>query len=273
MAGEKIYELRDVAYSYLGRFKALDGVSLDINKGERIALLGANGSGKSTLLLILAGLAFPGEGSIRFFGESLEEKSFNNIRFQRNFRTKVGIVFQNSDIQLFNSSVEDEMLFGLTQLDLPKKEMDRRIEKYTALLNIVHLKDRHPQHLSMGEKKKVAIAATLVMEPEIILLDEPSAGLDPRTSRALIDMILELGMKGYTIITSTQDIHIVQEISDRAIVLSEDKKIVMDGNVSSVLDDRLFLEKHNLVHIHVHEHGGRAHVHPHEHPSHEHPHS
>ena len=165
------------------------------------------------------------------------------------------------------------MLFGLIQLDLPKKEMDQRIEKYTALLNIAHLKDRHPQHLSMGEKKKVAIAATLAMEPEIVLLDEPSAGLDPRTSRALIDTILELGMKGYTIITATQDIHIVQEISDRAIVLSEDKKIAMDGDVSSVLDDKLFLEKHNLIHVHAHEHGGKPHVHPHEHPSHEHPHS
>lgn len=265
MAGETVYELREVSYSYLGRFKALDGVSLNIRKGERVTLLGANGSGKSTLLLILAGLAFPGEGTVRFFGETLEEKSFTNIHFQRNFRTRVGIVFQNSDIQLFNSSVEDEMLFGLIQLGLPKKETGERLEKYMSLLQISHLRDRHPQQLSMGEKKKVAIAAILAMEPEIVLLDEPSAGLDPRTSRTLIDMILELGVKGYTIITSTQDIHIVQEISDRAIVMSEDKKIAMDGDVSSVLGDKPFLEKHNLVHAHAHEHGGKAHVHSHEH--------
>lgn len=272
MAGETIYELKDVSYAYLGRFKALDGISLSIKKGERAALLGANGSGKSTLLFILAGLAFPGEGTVKYFGEPLEEARFGDRRFQRDFRTKVGVVFQNSDVQLFNSTVEDEMLFGLIQLDLPKSDLDDRLKRYMALLKIERLSDRHPQQLSMGEKKRVAIASTLAMEPEIILLDEPSAGLDPRTSRTLVDTILELGRKGYTIITSTQDMHIVQEIADRAIVLSEDKKIVIDGDVRSVLNDRSFLERHNLIHIHAHEHGMSSHVHPHEHPSHDHPH-
>ena len=272
MENNAVYELNNVSYSYAGRFTALSNVDLKIDKGEKIALVGANGSGKSTLLLVLAGLFFPEAGTIKFLGEDLKEESFNLSSFQKNFRSRVGILFQNSDVQLFNSSVDDELIFGLTQLGLTEAETGRRMEEYVDLMDIGHLMQRHPQQLSIGEKKRVAIASVFAMEPEIILLDEPTSGLDPRTSRHLIDAIFKFGQKGCTIITATQDIHIVPEISDRVVVMGEDKRKVRDGAAEEVLKDFAFLEAHNLIHNHVHRHKDIAHVHPHGHPSHEHTH-
>jgi cobalt/nickel transport system ATP-binding protein len=273
MADKTIYELRDVSYSYLGRFPALEKISMSIREGEHIALLGANGSGKSTLLMVLAGLAFPDKGTVKFYGEELKEGSFQDPLFQVRFRSTVGIVFQNSDIQLFNSNVEDEISFGLSQLDIPKDEAATRVARYMSLMDIEYLKDRHPQYMSMGEKKRVAIASVLAMEPKVVLLDEPTAGLDPRTSRHLVEMIVELESKGCTVIISTQDIHLVPEVADRAVILGENKEIVKDEDICYALADREFLERHNLVHVHTHRHGDKTHAHAHEHPGHDHPHS
>lgn len=273
MKNDAVYELNNISYSYSGRFGALKEIDLKIGEGEEIALIGANGSGKSTLLLMLAGLFFPDSGSIKFFGADLREESFDKPSFQKNFRSRVGIVFQNSDVQLFNSSVDDELMFGLTQLGLPREEIDRRLKEYVSLMDIGHLLQRHPQQLSIGEKKRVAIATVLVMEPEIILLDEPTSGLDPRTSRHLIDAIRKFSQKGCTIITSTQDIHIVPEIAHRLVVMGEDKRKVRDGNAEEILKDLAFLEAHNLIHSHMHKHEAVAHTHPHGHPSHDHTHN
>lgn len=270
--GEIIYEMKDVSYRYLARFAALKDIDLTIKRPEKIALVGANGSGKSTLLFVLAGLIFPGSGVIKFMGSDLNEEGLQDPVFRKDFRTSVGIVFQNSDAQLFNSSVEDELLFGLTQLKVPQDEIDRRLDKYIGLMGIGHLKDRHPQYLSIGEKKRVAIASVLAMEPEVILLDEPTSGLDPRTTRHLIDAIAAFGDEGRTIVTATQDIHIVPEIADRVIVMGEDKGIARDGSAGEVLADSSFLEEHNLIHAHAHKHRDKTHAHPHEHPSHDHPH-
>lgn len=268
----KLYELDKVSYSYLGRFKALEGVCFSVSKGEKVVLLGANGSGKSTLLILMAGLIFPDDGIIRFTDNPLTEENLSDGEFRKFFRQRVGIVFQNSDAQLFNSTVRDEVLFGLTQLGLSRGEIDRRLDGYIKDMEIAHLIDRHPQYLSIGEKKRVALASVLCMEPEVILLDEPTAGLDPRTTRHLIDTISRLGEKGYTVITATQDIHVASEISDRAIILGEDKKIALDKPIQETLEDRAFLERHNLVHVHAHRHDGQLHVHPHEHPDHHHLH-
>ena len=272
MKNDAAFDIKDLSYSYLGRFNALHKINLEIAAKERIALLGANGSGKSTLLLVLAGLVFPSEGSVKFFGEELREESFVTPAFQKNFRSRVGIVFQNSDIQLFNSNVTDELLFGLLQLGLRKDEIDRRVTRYTDLMEIGLLRDRNPQYLSAGEKKRVAIASVLAMEPEIMLLDEPTAGLDPKTTRHLIDAISVFGREGRTIVTTTQDIHMVPEIADRVIVLGEDKGIVRDGPAEEILNDTEFLVLHNLVHTHAHKHKDTTQVHPHEHPSHDHSH-
>lgn len=267
-----MYDFKNVSYSYMGRFQALSGASLTIRSGERIALIGANGSGKSTLLLALAGLVAPDDGSIVFSGTELKEEGLNSPAFQEFFRSRVGIVFQNSDVQLFNSTVEDELLFGLVQLGLAKEEIAFRLKKYISLMDIGHLASRHPQNLSIGEKKRVAIASVLVMEPEVMLLDEPTAGLDPRTSRHLIDAISTSSADNRTIITATQDIHIVAEIADRVIVLGEDKRVAKDGPAQEILNDIAFLESHNLIHVHAHKHKSTVHVHPHEHPSHDHTH-
>lgn len=272
MKNDLLYEVRSVSYSYLGRFAALKNINLAIRRGERIALLGANGSGKSTLLLVLAGLICPDEGTVMFSGSPLTEEALLDAAFQRTFRGSVGLIFQNSDIQLFNSSVRDEIEFGLAQLNFSGEEARLRLEKYVTLMDIERLLDRHPQYLSAGEKKRVAIASVLAMEPEVLLLDEPSAGLDPKTTRHLIDTMSELGEKGYTIITATQDVHIVPEIADRAVVLTENKEIAADNDISTILDDIEFLSAHNLIHIHAHRHRGKVHVHPHDHPPHEHHH-
>lgn len=272
MADKLLYELKRVSYSYLDKYSALKNINMCIREGECIALLGANGSGKSTLLLMLAGLIFPDEGSAEFLGNLLSEKKFSDESFRKLFRSRVGIVFQNPDMQLFNSNVTDEIMFGLLQLGLSEDEIKRRLKDSMSLLAIDHLKDRHPQYLSIGEKKRVAIASVLAMEPDIILLDEPTASLDPRTTRHFIDTIAILSEKGKTIITATQDIHIIPEIADRAIVLSEDKKLVKDDDMCEVLKDKELLERHNLIHSHIHTHEGKPHVHPHEHPDHHHPH-
>lgn len=272
MGNEIVYELRNISFAYSGRFPALERVDLAIGRGEKTALLGANGSGKSTLLLILAGLVFPSEGSIKFMNQDMGEGSFAAAPFRKFFRSRTGIVFQNSDTQLFNSSVADEVMFGLVQLKLSRKEIEERISGYMALMAIERLKDRHPQDLSIGEKKRVAIASVLAMEPEVILMDEPTAGLDPRTARHLIDAIQMFSEKGATIITATQDIHIVSEIADRVVVLGEDKRKVRDGRAEEILKDTAFLEEHNLIHMHAHKHEDTTHVHPHEHPDHHHSH-
>jgi cobalt/nickel transport system ATP-binding protein len=272
MGDNMLFELKDVTYSYSARFKALNAVSFGIKAGETLALLGANGSGKSTLLMVLAGLLFPDTGLVRYSGSDLTEEMLAAPDAQRSFRSSVGIVFQNSDVQLFNSNVRDELLFGLVQLGLSRDEIDRRVKKYVELMDIGHLIERHPQNLSVGEKKRVAIAAVLAMEPQVLLLDEPTAGLDPRTSRHLIDAISVFSEEHRTVITATQDIHIVAEIACRIIVMGEDKRIVRDGAAEEILKDNAFLEAHNLVHAHVHRHKDTVHVHPHEHPSHDHEH-
>ena len=272
MGNTAVYELSGVSYSYAKRFEALRDIDLKIDAGERIALLGANGSGKSTLLLVLAGLYYPDRGTVRFFGEDFSEESFSAPLFQRNFRSRVGIVFQNSDVQLFNSSVDDELVFGLAQLELPNDQIGRRVKEYAELMDVAHLLKRHPQQLSIGEKKRVAIASVFAMEPEVLLLDEPTSGLDPRTTRHLIDVIRKFGEKGCTIITSTQDIHIVPEIAARVVVMGEDKRKVRDGSAEDVFRDLAFLETHNLLHSHIHKHKDIAHTHPHGHPSHDHTH-
>jgi cobalt/nickel transport system ATP-binding protein len=166
--------------------------------------------------------------------------------------------------------VEEELFFGLMQLRLDKREIEGRVRKYSALMEIEHLLNRSPQYLSIGEKKKVAIASVFVMEPEILLLDEPSAGLDPRTSRSLVDAINVFWSEGRAVITATQDMHIVSEIADRIMVLSEDKRIAGDGKADIILADRKFLEEHNLVHSHTHRHKGITHLHAHEHTEHHH---
>ncbi|HCJ66617.1 MAG TPA: nickel ABC transporter ATP-binding protein [Elusimicrobia bacterium] len=263
-----IFELRNVCFSYHGKFPALRGIDISIGQGQKITFIGANGSGKSTLLHLLDGLIFADKGSIKFFGEELNERCFSDANFSRIFRRAVGLVFQNSDVQLFCPTVKEDIVFGPLQLGIERKEIESRLERVTSILNLNNLFERSPHQLSIGEKRKVAIASTLMINSDVLILDEPTAGLDPLTARHIIDLLLQENQSGKTIITSTHDLHIVEEISDTVYVLGQEKNIVATGSPEEILRDSRLLEDNNLVHIHTHRHKDKMHIHSHQHLEH-----
>jgi len=263
-----IFDLRNVSYSYVGKIDALKDVSLKIGLGEHVSIIGSNGSGKSTLLAILNGLIYPTAGDFYAFGNQITEEVFDSIKdndFRTYFRTKVGFVFQNSDVQLFSPTVFQEIAFGPLQLNISPEEVTTRVENVLEMMQITKLRDRSPHTLSGGEKKKVCIASVLVNNPDVLLLDEPSAGLDPRTQLWLVELLQELGAAGKTIITATHDLEIIDQISKRAIVMGEDHTVKKDGPTTKVLDDMALLLSVNLVHEHMHFHGKTVHEHIHAH--------
>lgn len=258
-----IFELTDVHFSYLGKYPALCGVDMSIKKGQKLSILGANGTGKSTLLHLLDGLIFPEKGTIKALGRELKESSFDDADFSRDFRSKVGLVFQNSDVQLFCPTVKEEIIFAPLQLGVAQAQIKRRLEYFVDIFHLQELVNKSPYQLSVGEKRKVAIASTLIIDPEIIILDEPTAGLDPQTSMQVIDIIIQANEQGKTIITATHDLHIVEEISDIVYVFGQEKKISRGGPAHQLLTDIEFLKKNNLVHIHIHRHKDKRHTHHH----------
>ena len=243
-----VFSCRDLRYSYLDRFPALDGVSLDVVAGEKLALLGANGCGKSTLLKVLDGLVFPTGGTFHAFGELVTEDTVEDEQFSKGFRSRVGFVFQNSDAQVFSPTVREEVAFGCLQLGMSQDETLARVEDVLAMLDIADLADRAPFQLSGGQKKRVAIASVLVMNPEVLLFDEPTAALDPRTQHWLAELLVELNRAGKTIVLATHDLDVLDLVADRALVFSEEHRIVGSGTPAEVLADRALLESVNLVH-------------------------
>ena len=204
--------------------------------GKRVALLGANGSGKSTLLRLLDALYFPDSGSISFHGQPLDQDRFEDDRFAFDFRRRVGLVFQNPDVQLFNPTVFDEVAFAPLQLRWTKEEIVRRVDQMLDMMEIGHLKDRPPHRLSGGEKKRVALASVLVLDPEVLLLDEPTAALDPRSQSQIIDLLIGWGDGSKTVITATHDLGLVEDIADYCFVLQHGR-IAAEGNPADVLRD------------------------------------
>jgi len=263
-----IFELKDVYFSYLGKFPALCGIDIRINQGQKVSIIGANGTGKSTFLQILDGLIFADRGVLSFCGQQLNEEIFNDAKFSREFRSKVGFIFQNSDVQLFCPTVKEDIVFGPLQLGLAKGQIQKRLEKLIVTLKIEELLDRPPYQLSIGEKRKIAIASTLIIDPQVLILDEPTAGLDPLTTRNIIDLLIAENNSGKTIITATHDLHIVEEISDIVYVFGRGKSIVKSGLANNILNDPALLKENNLVHIHSHQHQDKVHVHPHLHSEH-----
>jgi cobalt/nickel transport system ATP-binding protein len=245
---EPVFQLDNVVYAYDGGITALHGISLTVPAGARVALLGANGSGKSTLLRVLDGLCFPQAGALRCFGTPLTEDKLQDDDFAYAFRRRVGLVFQNPDVQLFNASVFDELAFGPLQLRWPKEEIRRRGGETLHTLGIAHLKDRPPHRLSAGEKKRVALASVLILEPEVILLDEPAAGLDPNSQGQMLEILA--GWKGgaKTVVIATHDLATVEEIADHGVVLCQGK-VAAEGLVSDVLKDGALLRETGLVHV------------------------
>jgi cobalt/nickel transport system ATP-binding protein len=265
-----IFELRDVCFNYDG-IPALRGLSLEIAAGERLVLLGANGSGKSTLLRLLDGLYPPAQGVISFDGTPLTPECLQDDRFALPFRRRVALVFQNPDVQLFNPTVWDEVAFAPLQLEWPKEQVIARVDRTLELMRISQLRDRPPHRLSGGEKKRVALASVIVLDPDVLLLDEPTATLDPRSQSQIIDLIQEWKGTAKTVIAATHQLEIVEDIADRVVVL-EEGRVAADGTAEEVLANHELLLGANLVHDHRHSHGGVTHSHPHlhSHAKHEH---
>lgn len=263
MRGAPVFELHDVHYSYARKHTALDGISLTICEGEMVALLGANGCGKSTLLKVLDGLYQPSEGSLRVLGEDMKAIE-GDQQATHHFHRQIGLVFQDPDVQLFSPTVGDDVAFGPLQLGLELAEVRRRVEAALAQMGIEHLRDRAPFELSGGEKKRAAIATVLSLEPDVILLDEPTASLDPRTKWVLVNLIRQLGERGKTLITATHELEIVPFIAQRVIVLGENRRVLADGAPDEILNDDALLVRANLIHEHLHRHAEIVHEHPHE---------
>jgi cobalt/nickel transport system ATP-binding protein len=238
----------DVSYTYLDRYPALEAVSMSVRRGEKLALLGANGSGKSTLLKILDGLVFPDSGTYEAFGSPVTEETLEDEQMSMGFRSRVGFVFQNSDAQVFSPSVTEELAFGPLQMGLSSEQTRERISEVLAMLGISELADRAPFQLSGGQKKRVAIASVLIMNPEVLLFDEPTAALDPRTQEWLTQLIEDLSGAGKTIVHATHDLDALDRLADRCLVFSEAHRIVAEGSPADVLADTDLLVDVNLVH-------------------------
>ena len=260
---DPLLAVEGASYAYLGRFRALDDVSIRVARGERLALVGANGCGKSTLLKVLDGLLFLDAGSYTAFGEPVTDDALEDDQFNAGFRSRVGFVFQNSDAQVFSASVRDEIAFGPLNMGMPAGEVERRVDDTLAMLDICDLADRAPYQLSGGQKKRVAIASVLVMNPDVLLFDEPTAALDPRTQQWLIELIVDLNRAGKTIVVATHDLEHLDLLADRCAVFSEEHRIVAVGTTGEMLGDRSLLRSVNLVHEHTHLHQGVSHAHEH----------
>lgn len=238
-------ELINISFSYKGK-TALENINIKINEGEAVALIGPNGSGKSTLLKLINGIISPTKGEYLLDKKNITEKQLNDSMFSKAFHKKIGFVFQNSDTQLFCSTVYEEIAFGPRQMGIPEEEVNKRVYDCLRLLNIEKLKHEAPYNLSEGEKKRVAIASVLSMNPEILTLDEPMNGIDPKGKKFLKELILKLNASGKTIICSTHDFDYVEGIFKRAIVFSETHKIIRDEDYKKVITDDEFLIENNI---------------------------
>ncbi|KAF0106425.1 MAG: cobalt/nickel transport system ATP-binding protein [Anaerolineaceae bacterium] len=237
-------EIEHLSFSYPDGHPALRDVSLHIAPGEKVALVGPNGAGKSTFLLHLNGilpapaakLPVTGQGQVTVCGLPVGQKTLGRVR------AAVGLVFQNPDDQLFSPTVFDDVAFGPLYQGLDRADVERRVTSALAAVRMDGYARRVSHHLSAGEKKRIAIATVLSMEPEILALDEPTAGLDPRARRALINLLRDLPM---TMLVSTHDLALVRDLLPRMVIMDEGK-IVADGPTDGLMKDGELLEAHGL---------------------------
>jgi cobalt/nickel transport system ATP-binding protein len=226
----------DLAFAYPDGHRALDGVDLVINPGERVALLGPNGAGKTTLVLHLNGVLQPERGTVTVAGLTVDKPSLREIR------RRVGIVFQDPDDQLFMPTVRDDVAFGPANLGLRGPELDDRVEHALALVGMQAYADRPPNHLSYGQRRRVAVATVLAMEPEVLVLDEPSSNLDPASRRELAEILDGLAV---TLLMVTHDLPYALELCPRSLVINEGR-IVADGPTAEVLGDEDLMRANRL---------------------------
>lgn len=230
-----VLQIQDLDFTYPDGHVALRGINLSICEGEKVALVGPNGAGKSTLMLHLNGI-LGDESPVSIAGMSIDPKNLPIIR------ALVGLVFQNPDDQLFSPTVFDDVAFGPLHMGLPEDEVNQRVDEALAAVQMTGFGERLSHHLSMGQKKRIAIATVLAMQPQILILDEPSAGLDPRARRSLINFLQDLPI---TMLVSTHDLRMVQEVFPRMVIMDEGR-IVADGYTGDLLEDSTLLEQHGL---------------------------
>lgn len=231
-----VVELRGLRHAYPDGHEALRGVDLHVHPGERVALLGPNGAGKTTLVLHLNGVLRPDSGTVTISGLPVAEDSLLEVR------RRVGIVFQDPDDQLFMPTVRQDVAFGPRNLGLRGAELDTRVEEALAAVEVSDLADRPPHHLSFGQRRRVAVATVLAMEPEILVLDEPSSNLDPAARREVADILRGLDV---TVLMVTHDLPYALELCERSVLLS-DGLVVGDGPTADVLGDRELMAAHRL---------------------------
>ena len=230
-------DIQSLSFQYPDGRQALHEVSLRIEERERVALVGPNGSGKSTLLLHLNGILRAASGTIHVGGLPVSDDHLGQIR------AWVGLTFQDPDDQLFSPRVYEDVAFGPLHMGLPEAEVRARVERALAAIGMSEYADRISHHLSIGEKKRVALATVLSMDTRILALDEPSAGLDPRARRRLIDLLRTF--EQHTLLISTHDMRLARDLCTRVIVLDEGR-VVADGEASAILSDQALLEQHGL---------------------------
>jgi cobalt/nickel transport system ATP-binding protein len=230
-----IIQIENLSFSYPDGHPALHDIHLEIEAGEKVAAVGPNGAGKSTLLLHLNGI-LRGRGSVSVAGLEVNGKNVRAVRAQ------VGLIFQDPDDQLFSTTVFEDVAFGPLHLGLGPDEVRGRVTEALAAVGMAEHKERMPHHLSLGERKRVAIATVLAMDPQVLVLDEPSAGLDPRTRRNLIGLLRTLPQ---TMLVASHDMRLVWELCPRTVIM-DGGRIVADGATAELLQDVTLMERHGL---------------------------
>jgi cobalt/nickel transport system ATP-binding protein len=231
-----VLEVRGLAHVYPDGHQSLYGVDLHVHAGERVALLGPNGAGKTTLVLHLNGILLPAAGSVAVSGLPVDRSHLAEVR------RRVGIVFQDPDDQLFSPTVRDDVAFGPRNLGLRGEALERRVQEALEQVGMGDYADRPPHHLSFGQRRRVAVATVLAMEPEILVLDEPSSNLDPASRRELADILRRLEV---TVLMVTHDLPYALELCPRSVVLS-DGVVVADGRTGDLLADHALMAAHRL---------------------------
>jgi cobalt/nickel transport system ATP-binding protein len=232
---EPIIRIEALSFAYPDGRQALTDISLEVQEGEKVAVVGPNGAGKSTLFLHLNGI-LRGDGRVWVAGLGVDDKTVRAIR------AKVGLVFQDPDDQLFSPTVFEDVAFGPLHVGLPEAEVRMRVARALAAVGMTGHEDHIPHHLSLGERKRISLATVLSMDPAILVFDEPSAGLDPRARRNLIGLLRELPQ---TMLVASHDMRLVWDLCPRTIILDEGC-LVADGPTVELLQDKALMEEHGL---------------------------
>lgn len=261
MTESPVFDFNNISFAYSQQAALFNNMSFQIHRGESVAVLGANGSGKSTLLKMMCGLCSPQSGSFRAFGRKITGADLEDDYFSQQYHARVGFLFQNTQVQMLTTRVWDEIAYGPRQLSLSPSEVQRRVEDVLALLDIGHLQERSPYRLSGGEQKKVALASVLVLNPQVLIFDEPTNGLDPRTQSWLVSLLLRLNEQGRTLIIATHNLELAHTLCPRSLLLSEEHQIIFDGPTDQILYDHEMLRKANLIDDFSHTHHNQMHTH------------